>query len=475
MEGNFDNIFITTTLPYINGSPHVGAAFEFILGDSINRFLKLHNHQTHFNVGLDEHGLKVWLKSKELNISTEEHIENLTKVWLDFCNIFNIKYDSFYKTSNVSHHNSVKIVWNRFLERGDIYKKYYSGKYCVGCESFKTDKELIDNKCPDHSTITVETIEEENYFFKLTKYKNILLNWIDSNQNFLEPISKIPELRNLILESEDISISRIREKCPWGITVPDNENHTIYVWLDALLNYIFAAGYLTDNFKWEHVIQLCGPDNLRFQAVIFQAFLESEGIKKTNKLLIHGTILDNNGKKISKSLGNVIDPIEQFNKYGLDAIRYYLLAGINTYSNSSWIESDIVNLFNSNICNEWGNLLSRTLHLIDIKCDGKINDPSIEFKSNIEKLKNNINNEWFNFQVKNALQLTNELVKIGNKHINDFKPWSTNNYDCLNDLYYLIQIINELYSPVFPDKYILIKENIEKKKKFIPFTKLNII
>lgn len=421
---------------------------------------------------MDEHGLKVWSKSKELGISPEEHIENLTKVWLDFCDKFQIKYDSFYKTSDKSHHDKVQIIWNRFLDRGDIYKKYYSGTYCLGCESFKIEKDLVDGKCQDHPTTPLQLIEEENYFFKLTKYKETLLKWIDLSPDFLQPSNKVEELRNIINSSEDISISRLKENCPWGVGVPNDSNQVIYVWFDALLNYIFAAGYLTDDFKWDNVIQICGPDNLRFQALIFQSFLESEGIRKSDKLLVHGTILDKDGKKISKSIGNVIDPFEQLEKWGLDAVKYYSLAGLSTYSDSNWSEDELVRLFNNELCNDWGNLVARTLHLVDIKSISSNLVPN-DFIDNVDKLVSEVNNLWSQFKVRDALQKTNEIVKIGNKYINDEKPWSNVNYNIiLSNLYYLIKEVNKLYYPVFPDKCDETSIAILNKKKVILFSKI---
>jgi len=455
----------------VNSVPHIGHAFEFILADAISKFLKTKT-DVHFNVGLDEHGLKVWSKAKELGISPEQHIENLTKVWLDFCDKFQIKYDSFYKTSDKSHHDKVQIIWNRFVERGDIYKKYYSGTYCLGCESFKIEKDLVDGKCVDHPTTPLQLIEEENYFFKLTKYKETLLNWIDLNPDFLQPQYKIEELRNIINSSEDISISRLKENCPWGISVPNDSDQIIYVWFDALLNYIFAAGYLTEDFKWDRVIQICGPDNLRFQALIFQSFLESEGIKKSDKLLVHGTILDKDGKKISKSIGNVIDPFDQLQKWGLDAVKYYALAGLSTYSDSNWNEDELVRLFNNEICNDWGNLVARTLHLVDTKSIGS-NLVTNDFIDNVDKLVSEVNNLWSQFRVREALQKTNEIVKIGNKYINDEKPWVNVNYNIiLSNLYYLIKEVNKLYYPVFPDKCDETSIAILNKKKVILFSKI---
>lgn len=463
--------FLTTTLPYVNSNPHIGHAFEFILADAISRYLKI-NNDVHFNIGLDEHGLKVWTKSQELGLSPETHIQNLTEVWLDFCKKFQIEFDSFYKTSDKSHHDKVKVIWDRFVERGDIYKKSYSGKYCLGCEAFRLEKELVSGKCQDHPYLELKVVEEENYFFKLSKYRQPLLKWIESTPDFLEPKSKLDELKNLITSSEDISISRLKENCPWGVEVPSDPKQIIYVWYDALLSYIFSAGYLTDNFSWDRVIQLCGPDNLRFQAVIFQAFLESEGIKKSDKLLVHGTILDKTGKKISKSLGNVIDPIEQLEKYGLDAVRYYALAGLTTYSDSGWNESDLINLFNSDICNDWGNLVSRTFHLIDTKSI-KINSETTDFQNRIEDLCLDVENLWDNFKVREALIKTNEIVKIGNRYINDEKPWSSENPEIvLNNLHFLIKKVNKLLYPVFPDASVKIAENLISPKKIIVFTKI---
>ena len=468
------NTFITTTLPYVNSSPHIGHAFEFILGDAITKWHKL-TQNTHFNIGLDEHGLKVWEKSQELGITPEQHIENLTTIWKEFCEKFGIEYDSFYKTSDPSHHEKVKIIWNRFVEKGEIYKAPYKGKYCKGCESDKQDSDLVDGRCTDHPTTELILVEEENYFFRLSDHSESLTKWIENNPSFLEPSNKLQELKNLIINSKDISISRTKEKCPWGVAVPNDDTQVIYVWFDALLNYIFAAGYLTDNFNWNDVIQLCGPDNLRFQAVIFQAFLESEGIKKSDKLLVHGTILDKNGHKISKTLGNVIDPIEQLEKYGLEPIRYYALAGLNTYSNSSWNEDDLKNIWNAEIVNDWGNLLSRVLHLVDIKCGGKCNGVKSENFSNVvDDYQEDIKTLWFEFKVKDALQKTNSLVKYANKYINDVKPWVSDNYEIeLANLLYLILAVNISYIPVFGyKKYNEISAAIEIGKKHILFNRI---
>ena len=475
MNDNNQRIFLTTTLPYVNSEPHVGHLFEFVLADAITRALKQHGHPVTFNVGLDEHGLKVWQKSQEQGITPQEHIAKLTTTWLEFCKKFHIGYDIFYKTSNPQHHNDVKIIWNRLIERGDLYKKLYSGNYCVGCESFKFDKELVGGKCPDHPNTELQYVEEEIHFFRLSKYKDSILHWLKYAPDFLQPENKITELENLITDAPDFPASRLKTRCPWGIEVPNDIEYVIYVWLDALTNYIFAAGYLTSDFNWDYVIQLCGSDNLRFQACIFQAILQSEGIKHTDKLLVHGTILDAEGKKMSKSEGNVVSPIEQLEKYGSDAVRYYLLGCLNTYGNSAWNEKDLVARFNSDICNDYGNLISRTLHLVDTKCSGELLPPDLDFRDKVIEWDEAVDELWLAFNVKDALTKLNELIKFGNKYINDTKPWSSDDYkQTLSNLYYLIKVAATAYAPVFPNREEEIHQAITNKKKVILFTKIEI-
>ncbi len=468
--------FLTTTLPYINSKPHVGHLFEFILADAISRFLKVQGNDVQFNVGLDEHGLKVYTKAIELGVTPQEYISDLTTLWLDFCRAFHINYDTFYKTSDTAHHEKLQTIWRVLVASDLIYKGKYAGNYCLGCESFKLDKELINGKCPDHQSTELQFVEEEMYFFRLTNFKDSLLHWIETSPNFLHPASKRSELINLINDVRDIPVSRNKEKCPWGIEVPDDSDHVMYVWFDALHSYICSAGFLTPKFEWGNVIQICGADNLRFQAVIFQAFLQTHGIHKTNTLLVHGTILDAAGKKMSKSDGNVIDPIEQLNKYGLDAVRYYTLT-LNTYGDSSWNETDLVNRFNSEICNDYGNLISRVLHLIETKRpEGDIcefENPQSDISLHTSKEYVLITELWSQFKIKEAIAATNSLVNYGNKYINDTKPWSSLAYlEILGNMYHFIRRLNSLYYPVFPHRTSGIRNAIASQRKAILFNKI---
>ena len=465
-------IFITSTLPYANSyRPHIGHLFEFILTDSISRFYKslYSDKNVFFNTGLDQNGTKILQKAKELNIPLEEFLSTATSEWKNFCEKFHIDYDNFYETSSDNHTLYVQSQWLKLLENGDIYQKEYTGKYCIGCESFKLDKDLINGKCNDHPTTEIETISETNYFFNLGKYKDSLTNWL--NREPIEPISKTNELINFINEYEEISISRKKTSNSLGIEVPNDSEQVIYVWFDALLNYINAA----DKFGgWDNcrVIQTCGPDNLRFQGQIFQSFCIALGKEFSSKILVHGTILDKDGKKMSKTLGNVIDPIEQLEKWGLDAIRYYTLAGLNTTTDSSWDEEKLVLQFNSDICNDWGNLFSRVMHLIDTKLNGNVNITKNDFTKLVSTKEDQIVGLWHELKPKDALQKTNELVKFANRYINDEKPWSNENYEeVLNNLYFLLEVVVSLYVYVFPHRTD-IYEALDAKKKAILFTKI---
>lgn len=467
-------IFITSTLPYANSyRPHIGHLFEFILSDAITRFYKsLHgNDNVYFNTGLDQNGTKILQKAKELNLPIKDFLEGVSIEWKKFCELFHINYDNFYETRTKEHAKSVTEIWNKFLSKGDIYQKEYTGQYCIGCESFKLTKDLVDGKCPDHPNLLPETHSEVNYFFNLGEYKHSILSWLNSKP--IIPENKVNELLVFVNDYDEIPISRKKTDLSLGISVPNCDDQIIYVWFDALLNYIFAANQWQG---WDNctTIQLCGPDNLRFQAQVFQCFLSGLENINTTKILVHGTILDSYGRKMSKTLGNVIDPIEQLEKYGLNAVRYYTLAGLNTTDNSNWDEDILVTQFNSEICNDWGNLVSRVLHLIDTKVDKSYNDLGLiptDFTLITNRYETEIVNLWQSLRIKDALIKTNELVRLGNKYINDEKPWGNENYlVILNNLYHLIGTVGNLYKPVFP--HIDINQVIQDKKKAILFEKL---
>lgn len=485
--------YITTTLPYANSPAHIGHAFEFIIADALARYFKHNGVDTFFNLGLDEHGLKIQEAAEKVGLTPKQYVDDLSVVWKNFLETFKINsWDSFYRTSSSEHAPKVQQFWNEALERGDIYKKKYSGIYCVGCESFKLEKDLVDGKCSDHPTTELKQTEEENYFFKLSKYRNQLSTWAYHATDFIEPITKRIEFLKFIESIEDISISRLKEVVSWGVPVPGDDEQTIYVWFDALLNYIFAVGCFSDTpdafeviWNDSDVIQICGPDNLKFQAVIFQGLLASAGIKKSDKLLVHGTILDADGRKMSKTLGNVIDPIDQVNKYGVDAVRYYALAGLRTYGNSSWDEKLLVELYNSNLADDFGNLVSRVGHLAGKFLSDFSDDPNVKLDYSLveqdkfcvffdKHIKDVIRPLWESYKISEALDETNKLVKSLNKKFGDEEPWKKGREGWVTvlEVHYAISKINDLYYPVIPNKVGEVKKALSDCVKSKVFPKI---
>ena len=400
-------------------------------------------------------------------------MDGLAIKWKEFCEKFEISYDNFYRTSDAKHHELVKKFWTICLEKGDIYKKSYTGKYCSGCESFKTDVDLVDGICLDHPTTQIKEISEENYFFRLSNYKEYLKNYISQN-DFLKPESKKEELLNIIENFDEISISRLKSALPLGVEVPDDPTQTIYVWFEALCNYVIAAGWGSDDEKFKdfwidgNVVQICGPDNTRFQGHIWQSLLLSTNIKLTNTLLVHGTVLDKDGKKISKSVGNVIDPIELYNQFGLDPVRFYILSNLNTYTNCSWNNDELIASWND-LANSWGNLISRTLHLVD---KFGISEGTNQLDSDVDALYKESIELWNKYEIKLAIQKTNEIVRVVNKWISDNEPWKTKNQVDIGVLYKLLSLINGLYTPAIPSSCDKVREAIQNKKKAILFNKI---
>ena len=466
---NQEKKFITTTLPYINGVCHIGHCFEFCIADMISDYFKykLGLSNVFFNVGIDEHGLKIQQKAIEEGYSnTQEYCDHLSDIWKKFCLDFQIDYSNFYRTTDEKHKQNVLRFFDEIKDI--LYKKTYHGKYCVGCESFKTEKEINDDKCSIHNT-TLINIDEENTFFPLNRYsdqiKDILIN---------KSLSK--EFQNILQDDFDLSITRKNVK--WGVQL--NEEETIYVWFDALLNYIFSIKYYEDreyfNQYWENSLQICGKDNLKFQSYIFQAILVANNIPQTKELLVHATILDENGHKMSKTVGNIIDPVEQKEKYGLSALKYYLTFGLNLYEDSKFSEKELVNLWNSEIVNGFGNLVSRTLHLIDLK---KISfneyQLSLEFSSTLDKFKEDIDSSFESYDFINVRNLLNTRINNLNKRFQEERPFDKNceNYSqILTEIYFDLKQLSSYYSIILKEYKSEIENAFVENKKTILFKSL---
>jgi len=358
--------YLTTTLPYVNAAPHIGFALEIIQADAVARFKKLLGYDVFFNFGTDEHGKKIYEKAIESHQDPKAYCDEYAAKFDLLKQALNLSYNNFIRTTDPHHIEASREFWRRCLANGDIYKKNYKSKYCVGCELEKTDSELVDGKCPLHPNKELEIIEEENYFFRFSKYQKKLLELYKNNPAFVVPSHRLKEIEEFVKKGlQDFSISRLKAKMPWGIDVPDDPDHVMYVWFDALINYISAIGWPKDIKKfnqWWPVTQFAGKDNLRQQSAIWQSMLLSAGIPHSQQIFIHGFI-SVDGQKISKSLGNVVDPLELVKTYGTDAVRYYLLREIPSYDDGDYSERRFKELYNADLANGLGNLVARLSRL----------------------------------------------------------------------------------------------------------------
>jgi len=361
-----NTFYITTTLPYVNADPHLGHALEFVHADIIARYKRLLGQEVFFNIGTDEHGQKILEKATLEGTEVQEYVDHYAERFRQFADMLAISYTNFIRTTDPAHIAAAQEFWKRCSAQGDIYKKLYKVKYCVGCELEKTDSELENGKCPVHPTTPIETIEEENYFFRFSNYGKKLLALYESNPSFVLPGSRLNEIRAFVGRGlQDFSISRLKEKMPWGVEVPGDKDQVMYVWFDALVNYVSAIGWPADGEKfekWWPVIQMAGKDNLRQQAAMWQAMLFSAGIAPSKQIIIHGFITSG-GQKMSKSVGNVVDPADIVKEYGVDALRYYLAREITPFEDGDFTHERFKEAYNANLANGLGNLTSRIMKM----------------------------------------------------------------------------------------------------------------
>lgn len=455
--------YISTTLPYSNAKRgHIGHTFEFVLADVIAEYyrIKLGCDNVFLNIGLDEFGQKINQKSIDEKFnSPQEYCDFVAGKWKEFCDVLNINYDNFYRTTDQKHKENVLRFYKDI--KNDIYEKEYEGKYCVGCESFITEKEIINSRCQIHHTELVTT-KEKNKFFDLKKFAPLI-------KDTLIDKSISPELANLLADPFDLSITRQNVK--WGVETGDGE--VFYCWADALCNYIFAIKYYEDrdyfNKLWENSLIICGQDNLKFQSVVLQGLLLANNIPQTKEILVHGTILDAEGNKLSKTVGNIIDPIDQVNKYGLDAVRYYLFFGLNTFGNSKYSESELVQLWNADIVNGLGNLIARTLHLIDIKKTSERATMSDEIKKFPE-----IDKAFEEYNFGRVRELLNEVINNCNKRITEERPFDKscpNPNEILDEIYVQIRSLLPYYKIILKEHAGKIDKAFIDNKKTILFTR----
>lgn len=416
------NFYITTTLPYVNDAPHIGFALEIVQADVVARYHRLTGDAVFFNFGTDEHGKKIYDKAIEVKKDPKKYCDEYAAKFDHLKQALNLSYNSFIRTTNPHHIEATQEFWRRCKANGDIYKKNYKTKYCVGCELEKTNSELVDGHCPLHPNRNLEIIEEENYFFRFSKYQDKLLKLYEANPQFVIPAYRQKEITEFVRNGlQDFSVSRLKSKMPWGIEVPDDPDHVIYVWFDALINYISAIGWPHDGKKfesWWPVVQCAGKDNLRQQSAIWQAMLFSAGLPPSKQIFIHGFI-SVDGQKISKSLGNTIDPYELVKKYGTDALRYYLLREIPAYDDGDFSERRFKELFNADLANGLGNVIARTAKL----CESAELKIPVYQPNFYQGHSGNTRKYLDSFLFDRALEYIWAHLKRVDKQINDTKPW----------------------------------------------------
>lgn len=411
--------YITTTLPYVNADPHIGFALEIVQADVIARTWRQQGYDVVFNTGTDEHGQKIYQKALDAKQDPQTYCDGYAQKFNNLKDALNLTYTHFIRTTDKNHVAAAVEFWNRCLKNGDIYKKNYQTKYCVGCEMEKTDSDLVDGKCPLHAKNPIELRDEENYFFAFSKFQKPLLDLYASDSHFVLPESKFNEIKQFVSGGlQDFSISRLKSKMPWGIPVPNDSEHVMYVWFDALINYISTVKWPIDEStfnSWWPGIQVAGKDNLRQQSAMWQAMLLSAKLPLSKQIIIHGFITSN-GQKMSKSLGNVVDPYVMIKKYGTDAVRYYLLREIPTLDDGDFSESRMYELYNSDLANELGNSVSRVTTL------AAKDELSVEQKPYIISSEDAALTDSFNL---NAILVSIwEEVKKINKDINTYEPWN---------------------------------------------------
>lgn len=416
-----NKFYVTTAIPYVNGAPHIGHALEFVQTDTVARFHRILGEETLLLTGADENALKNVQAAEKLGISPQELCDKNSEKFKDLLKILNISYDVFQRGSDKKlHWPGVGKLWDLCFKNGDIYKKNYSGLYCVGCEEYYTKDELIDGLCPEHKT-KPSRVCEENYFFKLSKYSDKILSLIESNELLIIPETRRNEILSFIKSGlNDFSVSRsVTRAKNWGVPVPNDLEQIIYVWFDALDIYMTGVGFGADEERWKKWwpadLHIIGKGIIRFHAVYWIAMLLSAGLPLPRSIFVHGYITSN-GEKMSKSLGNVIDPFEYINKYGADAVRYYLLKEIPAYSDGDFTERRFLEVYNADLANGIGNLVSRIAKLSE--------NVGLEVEISKEEFDGEFVKDLSEFRFNEAIGLVLKMMTEADLFIDNKKPWS---------------------------------------------------
>ena len=455
--------YVTTPIYYVNDVPHIGHAYCTVLADVLARYHRLQGEEVLFLTGTDEHGQKVEKAAAEKGLEPQIHADKMVIPFKKLWQRYEISYDDFIRTTESRHQKVVQAIFQKLSDQGDIYKGYYEGWYCIHEETFWPESQLIEKKCPECHR-PVEWLKEESYYFRCSKYTDKLLDWINGHENFITPISRRNEVISLIKSGiQDISVSRT--SISWGIPVPFNKSHTIYVWFDALINYLTGAGYLIDQEKFDRFwppVHLLGKDILKFHAIVWPCMLLALGIKLPQAIATTG-FWTLGSEKISKSKGIVIDPNELADEFGIDVVRYFFIRQVPIGQDGEFTRQALVRRLNHDLANDLGNLLHRSLPMVKRYFSGKIPKPSKEtsLTDHLRKKAEKTIEEYFTAfnkqQLREAIAVTWQLVSHANKYIDQVAPWqlykeekTSQLVEATYGLLETIRIIALLISPFIP-------------------------
>ena len=475
------NFYLTTTLPYINAPLHMGHALEFIRADSIVRYKKLLGYDVYFNSGTDEHGVKIFEKAKEEGMSVQDFLDKNFNIFKEQIKIFGLTENvNFIRTTDEKHIKIAQSFWKKVQDNGYIYKKNYKAKYCVGCESEKTDSDIENGRCKDHPNMDLKEIDEENYFFKYSAFGEKLLDFYEKNPNFVVPEFRLNEIKNFVSAGlQDFSISRLKEKMSWGIAVPGDDSQVMYVWFDALTNYVSTLAdegidNLVDLTKSEKFIkywkegnptQYCGKDNTRFQSAMWQAMLMAADIPNSHQIVVNGFVTGPGGVRMSKSLGTSYDPRDIAIEYGVEALRFFMLKEINSFEDSPFTIERFKDAYNSGLANGIGNLTSRVMTMAT-NYEVRLSEEELSMKYYTEEIQDL---EFFDIN-KFINKIWSDLKGLDEyiQKTEPFKKIKINEEEAKNDVHYLLVNLykNALaIEPLLPETSKKIQELVRENKK----------
>jgi len=486
-----DNFYITTPIYYPSGQPHMGHAYSSIIADVFARFKRIDNSKVFFLTGTDEHGLKIQKAAEKNGLEPKIFCDKISKVFENLTKKLNLSNDDFIRTTEKRHHKAVNEIWNRLLKSGDIYLSKYEGWYSVSDEAYYNTDEIVEKngkKFSAFSGSSVEWVEEESFFFKLSAWQNKLLEFYNKNDKFILPISRRNEVINFVKSGlKDLSVSRT--SFTWGIKAPNNNKHVIYVWLDALTNYLSALNFpntddnLYKNF-WPASLHVIGKDILRFHAIYWPAFLLAADIPPPMRVFGHGWILSGD-EKMSKSKGNILNPIEIIDIYGIDQLRYYLIKEVSHGTDGNISLKNLENCINSDLANNYGNLCQRVFSFIKNNCSSKVNktknitEADKQLLKETETLIKNLREEMNNQNLNNYMKSVIKISFLTNKYINDEEPWKLkeNNIEKMNNILHIaleqIAKISILFNPIIPEATSKVLEALNLKPKLRDLSFLN--